>query len=169
MSTSNVVQRPKFDLAEEFRIIPIIAVVLAGAAFLCMQWVWHVFMLMHEHNPPPAPFRAIMGFFTGMLLAMFILLIGYVNADSKRRGMNRVLWTLLVIFIPNALGFILYFFVRQPLSSPCPRCGNPVQAGFRFCPACQYQLVPLCASCGTPLQPGFNWCPGCGKPAGATK
>jgi RNA polymerase subunit RPABC4/transcription elongation factor Spt4 len=160
--------KPRFDLAEEFRLIPAIAVVLSGAAFLCMQWVWHVFMLSHEHNPPPFAFRVIMGFFTGMLLAMFILLIGYVNADSKRRGMNRTLWTLLVIFIPNALGFILYFFVRQPLQAPCPKCGTVVNPGFRFCPSCQYQLVPMCASCGTALQPGFNWCPSCGKPVGAT-
>jgi hypothetical protein len=166
--SASPVSRPKFDLGEEFRIIPIIAVVLAGAAFLCMQWVWHVFMLTHEHNPPPAPFRAIMGFFTGVLVAMFILLVGYVNADSKRRGMNRTLWTLLVMFIPNAIGFVLYFFVRQPLTSPCPRCGNPIQSGFRFCPACQFQLVPTCPSCGTALQPGFNWCPGCGKQVGTT-
>lgn len=164
---SNSVPPQRFDLAEEFRIIPAVAIMIAGIAFLCVQWLFHGFM-PHQHNPPPFPFRVFMGFFIGVLIGIYVMLVGYVNADSKRRGMNRVLWTLLVIFIPNALGFILYFFVRQPLQSPCPKCGSPVQPGFRFCPKCQYQLVPLCPSCGTALQPGFNWCPGCGKPVGTT-
>ena len=163
---SNSVPQPKFDLATEFRLIPTIAKIIAVLGFVCLQWVWHGLMLSHEHNPPPFAFRLIMGFFTGMLVAMFVMLVGYVNVDSKRRGMNRTLWTLLVIFIPNAIGFILYFFVRQPLTSPCPKCGSPIQAGFRFCPSCQYQLVPTCADCGTALQTGYNWCPGCGKPVG---
>jgi hypothetical protein len=165
---SNSVQRPRFDLAEEFRLIPTIAKILAVIFFFCMQWLWHVFMLGHEHNPPPFAFRLIMGFFTGMLVAMFTLLIGYVNVDSKRRGMNRTLWTLLVIFIPNAIGFILYFFVRQPLQSPCPKCGSAVQPGFHFCPSCQYRLVPTCDACGFALQPEFRCCPGCGKAVGTT-
>jgi hypothetical protein len=29
--------------------------------------------------------------------------------------MNSLVWTLLVIFIPNGIGFIIYFLTRQPL------------------------------------------------------
>ena len=55
----------------------------------------------------------------GMFLGAVILMIGYVNVDSKRRGMNSLLWTLLVIFVPKALGFIAYFLLRKPLLMPC--------------------------------------------------
>lgn len=163
---SNSVQQPRFDLAEEIRIVPPVAFVIAAIAFGCIQWVFHFLMLTHERNPPPFAFRLFMGLFIGVLVATVVVLIGYVNADSARRGMNRVLWTLLVIFIPNALGFILYFFVRQPLRTPCPKCGGVVQPGFHYCPNCQFRLVPTCLSCGFALQPEFRCCPGCGKPVG---
>ncbi len=51
----------------------------------------------------------------GMPLFVLVLLIGYVYADAKRRGMRYVMWTLLAIFIPNAIGIILYFVMRDPL------------------------------------------------------
>jgi len=54
-------------------------------------------------------------------LGAFVLLVGYVFGDAKRRGMNHVLWTLLAIFIPNAIGIILYFILRDPIPVPCPR------------------------------------------------
>ena len=164
---SNIQQQPKFDLMQEFRMIPWVAKVVAVILFGCMQWVFHVLILTHERNPPPFAFRLFMGFFTGMLVAMFALLVGYVNVDSKRRGMNRAVWTLLVMFIPNAIGFILYFFVRSPLQTPCPKCGTGVQPGFRFCPNCQYKLLPSCVDCGAALQPEYRCCPTCGKPVGA--
>jgi hypothetical protein len=28
-----------------------------------------------------------------------------------------------VIFVPNAIGFILYFLMRDPLRVNCPKCG----------------------------------------------
>ncbi len=61
-------------------------------------------------------------------------MIGYVNADSKRRGMNSLLWTLLVIFVPKALGFIAYFLLRKPLLIPCPNCGAVGRIGLPILP-----------------------------------
>ena len=60
-------------------------------------------------------------------LGAYVLLVGYVFADAKRRGMNHVLWTLLAIFIPNAIGIILYFILREPIPVPCPACGSPAK------------------------------------------
>jgi hypothetical protein len=57
-------------------------------------------------------------------LLVFVLLIGYVNGDARRRGMRYVLWTLLAIFIPNAIGIILYFVLRDPLMRVCQQCGT---------------------------------------------
>ena len=75
-------------------------------------------------------------------------MIGYVYADSKRRGMNSLLWTLLVIFVPKALGFIVYFLLRKPLLIPCPNCGTEVGSDFAYCPKCGHALAPTCSHCG---------------------
>jgi hypothetical protein len=77
-----------------------------------------------------------------------LLLIGYVNRDAKRRrGMSPILWTLAAILIPNGIGFLLYFILRQPLRSTCPQCENAVQTGFNFCPRCNYKLGLSCPQC----------------------
>ena len=92
-----------------------------------------------------------------LILAIIILMIGYVNADSKRRGMNSLLWTLLVIFVPKALGFIAYFLLRKPLMMPCPKCGTPVGSDFRFCPKCGYAVTPMCVIAAA-ASSGIMWC-----------
>src|SRR5439155_1160300 len=60
---------------------------------------------------PPFPLAAMvpLAIFGGTILGCYVLLIGYVNRDAGRRGMSRLGWTLLAIFIPNALGIVLYF------------------------------------------------------------
>jgi hypothetical protein len=75
----------------------------------------------------------------GLVSATWILCLGYVYADARRRGMPPILWTLIAAFTPNLLGFLLYFALRRPIASPCPHCGQPTTAGQRFCSWCGYQ------------------------------
>jgi hypothetical protein len=82
------------------------------------------------------PFLAVLA---GAVIAIWILGVGYVNADARRRSMPPILWTLIVVFIPNLLGFLLYFALRRPIALPCPHCGQPTTAGQRFCSWCGYQ------------------------------
>ena len=96
------------------------------------------------------PFLVPISLGGGIFLAIIILMIGYVNADSKRRGMNSLLWTLLVIFIPKALGFLAYFLLRKPLLMPCPNCRTSVGSDFRYCPKCGYALTPTCVTAAVP-------------------
>jgi hypothetical protein len=79
------------------------------------------------------------GLLAGVVIAIWILGLGYVNADARRRGMPPILWTLIAAFIPNLLGFLLYFALRRPFAMPCPHCGQPTMAGQRFCSWCGYQ------------------------------
>jgi hypothetical protein len=60
-----------------------------------------------------APFHVLLpgvglGLLGGVMIAIWALCVGYVNADARRRGMPPILWTLIVVFIPNLLGFLLY-------------------------------------------------------------
>jgi hypothetical protein len=79
------------------------------------------------------------GLLAGLVIATWILCLGYVHADARRRGMPPILWTLIAAFIPNLLGFLLYFALRRPVALPCPNCGQPTTAEQRFCSWCGNQ------------------------------
>ena len=95
-------------------------------------------------------------------LGAYVLLVGYVFADAKRRGMNHVLWTLLAIFIPNAIGIILYFILREPVPVPCPSCGAKAKKGHAFCAGCGTAVRVACPQCRQPVEPGWRNCARCG-------
>lgn len=97
-------------------------------------------------------------------LACLLFLIGYVNRDAKRRGMNSTLWTLLVIILLPAYiatGFIIYFLMREPLPYNCPQCGMTVSARFNYCPHCKYNLRPACPQCKREVSETDRYCPHC--------
>ena len=99
---------------------------------------------------------------TGIVLGTYILFIGYVSRDSKRRGMNPILWTCVAVLIPNALGIILYFVLRQPLRGSCPQCGTTIRTGYNFCPQCNCKLSPNCPQCQHAISFIDIYCPYCG-------
>lgn len=120
----------------------------------------HVAGLNTLNGIPPGVFASAiglcMGLLVGALVAFWLLCVGYVYADARRRAMPAVLWVLVVIFIPNLLGFLLYFALRRPLGSPCQNCGQLVAAEQRFCSWCGSQ------SFAPPPAPGGFHSPGWG-------
>jgi hypothetical protein len=153
---------------DEFAIIPEFVKFLAIIAFACAMFFFLDFMPRHQPHPPIFPVRLLIGVAAGTGAAAYLLLIGYVNQDAKRRDMGQVLWTLLVIFIPNGIGFLAYFLLRKPLTENCPKCAERVEKGFHFCPKCGYPLLPTCPQCGQPVSAAFVCCPYCGKALRAT-
>jgi hypothetical protein len=99
-------------------------------------------------------------------LGAYVLLVGYVFADAKRRGMNHVLWTLLAIFIPNAIGIILYFILREPVAVSCPCCGAKAKKGHAFCAGCGTAVRVACPQCRQPVEPAWRNCASCGADLG---
>jgi len=149
----------KVGLRGEVSIIPAWAWILAAIAFVAMQVVAQVI----RQPDAPTPFvRALMGLLVGAVVACYLLLIGYITRDARRRGMSPVLWTLVAILVPNALGMILYFILRQPIRSACPQCGSFVQSGFNFCPHCSHKLSPSCPKCQHMVSATDVYCPYCG-------
>jgi hypothetical protein len=111
---------------------------------------------------------AVMGIALAMSIpiACVLLLIGYVNRDAARRGMNSMLWTVFVIVLLPAFlltGFIVYFLVREPLPYYCPKCGGVVTARYNFCPSCKYLLHPTCAVCKHEIGDHDRYCAHCGN------
>lgn len=144
----------------EIRLIPWWAVVIALAAFGAIVYLLPHYGFRHEPSPPSVPWRYVIALLPGTLLGLTLLAVGYVNRDAKRRGMNVALWTLLC-FLPNAIGFILYFLLRHPLQINCPQCGASLSQSFNFCPQCKYNLHPACPKCQHTIHPGDKYCPNC--------
>jgi len=171
---------------DEFLIIPRWLMVLVGILYVIALGVAIPVNLAQRYNPygndmfPPdlrdhpvwASF-ALAGIVTAVTLcvATIIFMVGYVNRDAKRRGMNSGLWTFLVlIFLPAYIfiGFVIYFLMREPLPYPCPACGNSVGARFNFCPNCKCNLHPSCPQCKREIAETDKYCPYCGNELKAT-
>ncbi|MCL6565861.1 MAG: zinc ribbon domain-containing protein [Acidobacteriia bacterium] len=149
---------------EEIKIIPNLAWVIGFLLYAGLFLFLAMFVLRQEPEPAGWPLvaKAALAIVVPLPLFMFVLLIGYVYADAKRRRMNHVLWTLLAIFIPNGLGIILYFILRDPAPTPCPNCGMMTGKGFAFCPSCGFALAPRCPSCGRGVEAKWTYCGYCG-------
>src|SRR3972149_2094240 len=106
------------------------AFLLIGVPVLFMTFVWP-----GTHDSPTFPFQVLMSFLPGTFLGFLMLMVGYVNVDAKRRAMNRTTWTLIVILVPNAIGFIIYFLMRSPIQDKCPQCATMIDSRANFCPA----------------------------------
>jgi hypothetical protein len=110
-------------------------------------------------------------FFSLVLLIIWIAVIVWVYRDAERRGMNGVLWALLVL-IGNIIGLIIYLIVRSdslsyqsetPPTQNCPSCNKGVPSSFGYCPHCGTQIQPTCPSCGKAVEKDWKACPHCGK------
>jgi hypothetical protein len=167
----------------EFRIIPRWLVAIVILLFLAAQVIAILVNLAGaEHggaifppelqNDPALASLALAGIVTGvsLVLGSIIFLIGYVNRDAKRRGMNPALWTILVIILLPAwgfIGFVVYFLMREPLPYNCPQCGATVGARFNFCPNCKCNLHPSCPQCKREVVETDKFCPYCAYELGA--
>jgi len=150
---------------KELRVIPEVAWIVAWFAYLCLT-VWLSFFVAPkdpEMDKLPRWGQALLvyGFF--LLMVVWVALIGYIYGDAKRRQMRYVMWTLLAIFVPHAIGMILYFILRDPLPKVCTGCGHIEKAGFPFCPHCGALLQPTCSKCGKPVDPTWANCAQCGQ------
>jgi hypothetical protein len=156
----------KLRFSEELRIIPGWAYGLAIALLIAIEILAPI---IRRHDAHPMPLAGLIALMTlgGLFVAALGLLIGYVNRDAKRRGMNATLWTILVIVIPNLIGYIIYFLAREPKLFPCPQCGGTVSARFNYCPKCKFNLHPACPECKHEIRPGDRFCPFCAHDLGA--
>jgi hypothetical protein len=106
-------------------------------------------------SPPLSGFTGMgIGLLGGSFAGIWVLCLGYVYADARRRSMPPILWTLIVALIPNLLGFLLYFALRRPLASPCPKCGHAIAAEQRFCAWCGNEIT------SPPSSPTLHQAPG---------
>ena len=149
--------------SEEMKIIPRVARVLAVISILTVPCLVVAFVLLNRlHGGGAWIPLGLIGIAATLAFSIFILVVGYIAGDARRRGMRPVLWVLLAIFIPNAIGIILYFILRVPLLKFCPKCGAGGNAAFAFCSVCGEALGKSCPGCRTAVQPDWSHCARCG-------
>jgi ABC-type Fe3+ transport system permease subunit len=172
-------RKEKLRFWSEFRIVPRWLIALVIVLFFAAQLIAFVVntkVLAPNGEMFPPELKgdaalaslALAGIVTGVSLCMAVLifLIAYVNRDAKRRGMNSALWTILVIILLPAwgfIGFVIYLLMREPLPYPCPECGTAVGARFNFCPNCKCNLHPSCSQCKGEVGELDKFCPHCGN------
>jgi RNA polymerase subunit RPABC4/transcription elongation factor Spt4 len=137
------------------------------------------------------PFAGFAGFFGLIFLVIWILVALWVHRDAESRGMEGLLWGLIVFFV-QVLGLIIYLVVRTnhpvlsakpaglqvptppppsgeaapspaPATPVCKSCGRPVEKDHAYCTACGQNLRPVCSKCGKEIQREWMVCPFCGE------
>ncbi len=131
------------------RVVPGLAIVLAALPFLAAL-IWVLASSLSPELEAGAAEALVgsglsvqampwFGLALGSFAAAFILSVGYVYGDARRRGMPPFLWALVAFMVPNLVGFLLYFLLRKPLSQACFGCGRAIPPGSAFCPHCGLQ------------------------------
>ena len=159
------VDQPTNTLRDESRLIPWWSYALAVCFFGAIQVL--VFMVSKsDPRPQPLAFTIMYSILLGMFMAFQMLLIGYVTRDAKRRGMNPLVWLLVLIsLLMTGVGFIVYFLFRSPITTKCSRCSANLSPDDNFCPKCRYQIKPVCVHCNRALRPTDSFCANCGAAA----
>ena len=146
-------------LRREFAVVPRLGVLISllGALLAAAGWAFAA-------QGFPIALRLLTGAMWMLLFFGYGLLVSYVYGDARRRGMRHVLWTVIAAAVPNGLGIIAYFLLREPPLRPCASCGTGVKRGFAFCPRCGAAVAEACATCRRALEPGWTHCAHCGAP-----
>jgi Double zinc ribbon len=150
---------------ERMALIPRTAKVIAALLTIGMV----VLIMFLAHLPPthgeavlPPAAKVLLPILAGAVVLIYVLLVGFVYGDAKLRGMRYVMWTLLAIFLPDAIGIILYFILRDKLPTTCPHCSTKVMAKFAFCQNCGTSVKPTCPNCGEAVELRWQNCAHCG-------
>jgi hypothetical protein len=142
------------------KILPYWSVALAIAVFAAFQYLFHGLLPHDRHSL--LPMRLLMGYSWGTIFGSYVLLVGYVSLDLKRRGMAARLWILVVLVMPVGIGAVIYFLLRQPLVASCAHCGWPILSSYHFCPQCRFQTAPVCERCFNGVKITDAYCGNCG-------
>jgi hypothetical protein len=140
--------------------------VVAATLFVGMQFLFWCVIWPSSHADEMArlPFalKVFLPLLASTILAIYVLLVGFIYMDAKRRGMRAGMWTVLAIVIPYSIGIILYFVLRDPMPTPCPKCSRLSAQSFTFCPSCGAELMRTCRVCHKKLGAGWVNCAYCG-------
>lgn len=153
-----------FSIADEVKMIPRWSVAGACASFAFIQYLFWVVLPSTRHHPSTDPLglRFYFALSWSALVALYVLMVGYVSRDAPQRNMSTRLWIAICLVLPGGIGSVLYFLLRQPKVATCPSCGTVILSGFHFCPHCAYQSSAACGRCYRGVRVTDLYCVNCG-------
>src|SRR5260370_33425573 len=102
---------------DHLSLIPAWSVVLAILVFVAVQYLFHGVMPHHKHEM--LPMRLLRGYSWGTAVASYVLLVGYVGRDVKRRNMPAGLGMRRVVARRGASGALGWVRVRRSRRFRC--------------------------------------------------
>jgi Predicted nucleic acid-binding protein, consists of a PIN domain and a Zn-ribbon module len=123
------------------------------------------FTLMGRSIDPDFPI-----FMTFYFTIIFVIIVSVLFAlavftyrDASKRGMDPWMWMVIVVFLPNFIGLIIYLIVRKSntYEKICINCKKPVNPEFKLCPYCGAELNKHCPECGREISNEWTVCPYC--------
>jgi hypothetical protein len=160
--TSDSSNGREFGEGDSLKMIPLWSIILAVVVFVGWQYFMNHNAPQRHHTELQQVTHLAFVFMSGTALASYVLLVGYVSRDVKRRNMSAALWMLIVVVMPGGIGAVVYFLLRQPIMIRCPNCTTELTAGVHFCPQCRFQVAPVCGQCFRGVQITDAFCPQCG-------
>jgi len=100
-------KRTQTGLTAEIKIVPLWA--WRSRDSICRRAGFLQCVVARHAGGPPHGHRPLLGLLAGIGGSCFLLLIGYINRDAKRRGMSPTLWTIMAVIILQRSRIILYF------------------------------------------------------------
>lgn len=73
-----------------------------------------------------------------------IFLCLFIYSDAKERSDNPLLWAVVVFFVPDFIGLLLYFIIGRKKMVACPACSARMPRDSRFCPFCGRKVSGGC-------------------------
>jgi Double zinc ribbon/Phospholipase_D-nuclease N-terminal len=162
--TSDSSSEREFGEVDSLKMIPLWSIILAAVVFVGWQYFMGRNSASQHHHPSTLQQVTHLAFvfMAGTALASYVLLVGYVSRDVKRRNMSAAMWMLIIVVMPGGIGAVVYFLLRQPILIRCPNCTTELTAGVHFCPQCRFQVAPVCGQCFRGVQITDAFCPQCG-------
>jgi hypothetical protein len=146
-----------------WKTIPVTAKVIALGAYAGIALLAFFLVPQDPHMRQWAEWqRLLFAFGMPLFLPPYVLLVGYVYGDAKRRGMRAGLWAALAAVVPYLIGMIVYFVMRDPIPAACINCGTQGRKGFAYCPKCGTALARACPACRRAAEDGWTHCAYCG-------
>jgi hypothetical protein len=105
--TSDTANTRDLGEGDSLKMIPLWSVILATLVFLGVVYIFNSAPPPHR-RPGSLPMHIIFTYTTGTALASYILLVGYVSRDVRRRNMPAALWMLIAVVMPAGLGCVFH-------------------------------------------------------------
>lgn len=150
-------------MKDNIKLFKAIFLVVTSFIILIMGTVITVFALNVQFTRDDEIALLIMSGVFLVILALVIFMGVLVHKDAKKLHLNQWMWTLIVIYVPNGLGLLIYLIVRsnEKKKLRCINCGVAVDRDFKICPHCGQPFGKTCNSCGKFIQEEWSVCPYC--------